>query len=319
MRHCNTPFIPPTKVGAQAVSSPPQYPLHPLSQTHPHTPKGFAPALGGGVHPQSSERCGTICGFRLARTDLVPTTPIIWVGRGGWGYAFALCQSPTIRCKGTSQTCLLSRHKWRCRPNAADYFWPSSRTLEPLPLPLGPLRQDGPEQQRHRSAGRSLLSSWLACRRTSPSKSFRNEAHHPHRNQVALEPRSSLTAPTLGAGQKTRPSHRLNIVRTSCFKRACSFLSSRTDADMKASTKAIRFLESLSIPEGPKAGQSVKLAPFQKQFVKGALADGINVACLSIGRGNAKTALSAGISLGAVKGVLTCIDVRYIYATTDQR
>jgi len=72
---------------------------------------------------------------------------------------------------------------------------------------------------------------------------------------------------------------------------------------MKASTKAIRFLESLSIPEGPKAGQAVKLAPFQKQFVKGALADGVNVACLSIGRGNAKTALSAGIALGAVKGV----------------
>jgi len=71
---------------------------------------------------------------------------------------------------------------------------------------------------------------------------------------------------------------------------------------MKASTKAIRFLESLSIPEGPKAGQAVKLAPFQKQFVKGALADGVNVACLSIGRGNAKTALSAGIALGAVKG-----------------
>lgn len=29
---------------------------------------------------------------------------------------------------------------------------------------------------------------------------------------------------------------------------------------MKASSKAIRFLESLSIPERPKAGQSVKLA-----------------------------------------------------------
>ncbi|MBY6119817.1 terminase [Mameliella alba] len=71
---------------------------------------------------------------------------------------------------------------------------------------------------------------------------------------------------------------------------------------MKDSTRAIRFLESLGIPEGPKAGQAVKLAPFQKQFVKGALADGINVACLSIGRGNAKTALSAGIALGAVMG-----------------
>ena len=42
---------------------------------------------------------------------------------------------------------------------------------------------------------------------------------------------------------------------------------------MKASTKAIRFLETLAIPEGPKAGELIKLAPLQKQFVKGALAD----------------------------------------------
>lgn len=71
---------------------------------------------------------------------------------------------------------------------------------------------------------------------------------------------------------------------------------------MKASTKAIRFLESLKIPEGPKAGEPIKLATFQKQFVKGALADDVNVACLSIGRGGAKTALSAGIALGAAMG-----------------
>lgn len=55
---------------------------------------------------------------------------------------------------------------------------------------------------------------------------------------------------------------------------------------MKVSTKAIRFLETLAIPEGPKAGDLIKLAPFQKKFVKGALADGVNVAVLSIGRGN---------------------------------
>ena len=71
----------------------------------------------------------------------------------------------------------------------------------------------------------------------------------------------------------------------------------------KAATLAIEFLESLKIPEGPKAGEAVKLAPFQKQFVKGALSEGINVAVLSIGRGNAKTALSAGIALGALMGV----------------
>lgn len=71
---------------------------------------------------------------------------------------------------------------------------------------------------------------------------------------------------------------------------------------VKASTKAIRFLETLHIPEGPLAGRPLKLAGFQKQFVRGALADGISIAALSIGRGNAKTALSAGLALGSLLG-----------------
>ncbi|WP_017998087.1 terminase large subunit [Paracoccus sp. N5] len=66
---------------------------------------------------------------------------------------------------------------------------------------------------------------------------------------------------------------------------------------------AIRFLETLKIPEGKKAGEPLRLAEFQKRFVRGALADGVMVACLSIGRGNAKTALSAGLALGALKGI----------------
>ncbi len=71
---------------------------------------------------------------------------------------------------------------------------------------------------------------------------------------------------------------------------------------MKPATVATQFLQSLSIPEGPSAGQPVKLAPFQRQFVKGALDPAVNVAVLSIGRGNAKTALSAGIALCALLG-----------------
>lgn len=67
--------------------------------------------------------------------------------------------------------------------------------------------------------------------------------------------------------------------------------------------KAIGFLTTLKIPEGPKAGQPLTLAPFQEHFVNGALDDAINVAALSIGRGNAKTALSSGIALGALLGI----------------
>uniref|UniRef100_UPI0006C76EC8 terminase large subunit domain-containing protein n=1 Tax=Gemmobacter sp. LW-1 TaxID=1529005 RepID=UPI0006C76EC8 len=55
--------------------------------------------------------------------------------------------------------------------------------------------------------------------------------------------------------------------------------------------------------EGQLAGQPVKLAEYQKRFIRGALADGIMVGVLSIGRGNAKTATSAGIGLGALMGV----------------
>lgn len=71
---------------------------------------------------------------------------------------------------------------------------------------------------------------------------------------------------------------------------------------MKAATACTRFLTSLKIPEGPAAGKPVKLAPFQRQFVKGALDPAVNTAVLSIGRGNAKTALSSGIALGALLG-----------------
>lgn len=69
-----------------------------------------------------------------------------------------------------------------------------------------------------------------------------------------------------------------------------------------AAAKAIWFLEQLEIPEGPRAGQKLRLGPFQRQFVRGALGADVSVAALSIGRGNAKTALSAGLALGALLG-----------------
>lgn len=68
--------------------------------------------------------------------------------------------------------------------------------------------------------------------------------------------------------------------------------------------RALAFLEQLRIPEGRTAGKPLRLAGFQVQFVRGALADGVMVACLSIGRGNAKTALSAGLSLAELVGAL---------------
>lgn len=65
----------------------------------------------------------------------------------------------------------------------------------------------------------------------------------------------------------------------------------------------MRFMHSLHIPEGPNAGKPVTLAPFQRQFIEGAMADGTANAILSIGRGNGKSAITAGLALGGLIGI----------------
>ena len=79
-----------------------------------------------------------------------------------------------------------------------------------------------------------------------------------------------------------------------------------TGEDCEALTpagRAMRFLHGLRIPEGPRAGEALSLAPFQRAFVEGALAPETSTAILSIGRGGGKSALSAGIALGALLGI----------------
>lgn len=69
------------------------------------------------------------------------------------------------------------------------------------------------------------------------------------------------------------------------------------------SAKAIKFLKSLKIPEGPRAGKRVRLAPFQVDFIRGALQKNVSTAVLSVARGNGKSAISGGLGLGALLGV----------------
>lgn len=71
-----------------------------------------------------------------------------------------------------------------------------------------------------------------------------------------------------------------------------------------AAKAAIEFIETLRIPEGPLAGQKIKLAGFQKRFIAGALEDGISIAALSVGRGAGKTMLGAALCLAALLGVI---------------
>ena len=67
--------------------------------------------------------------------------------------------------------------------------------------------------------------------------------------------------------------------------------------------RAMRFVHGLAIPEGPNAGKPVRLAPFQRQFIEGALAPDTAAAVLSIGRGNGKSAITAGLGLGGLLGI----------------
>lgn len=114
--------------------------------------------------------------------------------------------------------------------------------------------------------------------------------------------------PTKGRKGAVRGTAALNGPNTGVSAKAtdrCQHLalSLPKNSGAKPADLAIAFLETLKIPEGKMAGQPVKLADFQKQFVRGSLAEGIMIGVLSIGRGNAKTALSAGLSLAALMGV----------------
>lgn len=73
--------------------------------------------------------------------------------------------------------------------------------------------------------------------------------------------------------------------------------------DLTDAERAITSLHGLRIPEGPNAGKAITLAPFQRQFIEGALAPDVTAAILSIGRGNGKSAITAGLALCGLLGV----------------
>lgn len=74
-------------------------------------------------------------------------------------------------------------------------------------------------------------------------------------------------------------------------------------AELAPAERAMQFMQTLAIPEGPNSGKPVQLAPFQRQFIEGALAPDTAAAILSIGRGNGKSAITAGLALGGLIGV----------------
>ena len=69
-------------------------------------------------------------------------------------------------------------------------------------------------------------------------------------------------------------------------------------------TKAIEFIETLEVPQGKLAGRQLKLAPFQKKFLRGSLKNDTRLGILCIGRGNGKTALASSVAVAALLGVI---------------
>lgn len=72
---------------------------------------------------------------------------------------------------------------------------------------------------------------------------------------------------------------------------------------MTVAQRVAAFIQSLRVPEGPLAGELIKLTPEQVQFIEGFLAEGIDVGALSIGRGGGKTTLGAALCLAFLLGV----------------
>lgn len=64
----------------------------------------------------------------------------------------------------------------------------------------------------------------------------------------------------------------------------------------------IRFCQTLVTPGGDLAGQRLRLAEFQKKFIREAFAPGVRLAILSMGRKGGKTAAVAAIALAALVG-----------------
>lgn len=78
---------------------------------------------------------------------------------------------------------------------------------------------------------------------------------------------------------------------------------------MPEDEKVIAFLESLPIVSGLKAGETLELLDFQRQFVRGVYGPKgdsgnrlVRLAALSVARGNGKSALLAGLSLAHLLG-----------------
>src|SRR5215211_5754017 len=65
-------------------------------------------------------------------------------------------------------------------------------------------------------------------------------------------------------------------------------------------TRAVRFMEGLSVPKGKGARKRLRLRPWQREIVRAVLAPRIRTAVVAIPRGNGKSTLAAALGLWAL-------------------
>ena len=73
------------------------------------------------------------------------------------------------------------------------------------------------------------------------------------------------------------------------------------------SGQVIDYLGGLKVTQGAGIGQNLALFPWEKRFIRGALASGVEESALSVGRGNGKTALISALAVAALDGPLATV------------
>ena len=75
-------------------------------------------------------------------------------------------------------------------------------------------------------------------------------------------------------------------------------------ASASAPCDLLAYLSGLTVSQGRRAGEPFRVLPWQRRFIRGAFAPGVQSAALSVARGNGKTALLSGIAAATLDGPL---------------
>ena len=74
----------------------------------------------------------------------------------------------------------------------------------------------------------------------------------------------------------------------------------QSSEQLSLSDRLVGWLEGLTVTQGRRLGQSLKVLPWQREFLTGAFGSEIDEAGLSVARANGKTTLLAGVALASV-------------------